>query len=459
MTDEPRRIARPTRLTRRTFLEAGGVTVLGVGLSCADEPVGALVGGDGAVDAGAADAGQIAEDSGARDAAAADARAEVDSGSAADPDAAADAAVDAGTTADPPLPLFFVHLSDTHIGAQALSVATLTYALGEVVSAIAPLATFNTGDLVDDGGQAGQWTEYRDLIDASGMTADDLIEVPGNHDAKNDPDLFSFASHSHAGRAGRGPYGLRHLEIGDRRIRVVRVNTASGGGQARNLTGYLAEAQVDELIADIDADARPVEATIVIGHHPARAPVGLGLLRTDRFLYRLLNHTQALAYLCGHVHVPFARWEQRALMSQADTLGNPALSSNGAGFSVFAIDDGPSAVNVPLRGDASNVHVEWPVVMITRPAKIDLANNNPWAQRLPRASSGHLLRAGVFAPAAPDRVQYRVDGQAWAPMTNAGGSGCYEARFDTPDASTCEVEVEVMAVGHTSSDSVRIDLV
>ena len=59
------------------------------------------------------------------------------------------------------------------------------------------------------------------------------------------------------------------------------------------------------VIQQIDADTQPVYATIVLGHHPPSAPLGLGLLGTDKHLRKLLKHTDAAAYLHGHLHMYF----------------------------------------------------------------------------------------------------------------------------------------------------------
>jgi len=132
------------------------------------------------------------------------------------------------------------------------------------------------------------------------------------------------------------------------------------------------------------------------------------------------------------------------------------------GFNLFALDDGPVVKSVPLLGGETDVHVDFPIVLITRPANPSLGveavagERNPWATPLARGTPGHLLRVGAFAPDGIDSVVFTIDGGAAQTMTPMGG--CFQAVFETPVAASCTIEVTATAAGRTAVDRVELEL-
>lgn len=435
-----------TALSRRTMLKLTGGALAGTLLGCSDAPS-PQPESDGPA-APTPDAGGDAAPP------------------AADVHVAADSQPDTATTEPHAGPIFFVHFSDIHIGGGPLALPALQFGLGLLPTAFPAIPVFATGDLVESGIDTDDWAGYQGAIDQAGLNADDFIEIPGNHDALLNTSLSNYLTHTLAGRAGHGLYGLYHRVHQGRRIRIVALNTASSRNVIKDSTGYLQPAQVDELIEQIDADPTPVHATIVLGHHPTSTPFGLGLHGTDAHLERLLAHTSAAAYLHGHVHMHLKNWEGKTLMAQAPSLGNPSDSIPGAGvpgFNIFALDDGPVAKPLYHNGDPQDIVAEWPLVMITRPANVELGKEalssatNPWAVPLPRTSSGNLLHAGVFAPDPNLGARFRIDAQPWQEMTRVRDH--FAAEFDTPDKDSCVIEVQGQTSGGAvGSDSITIRL-
>lgn len=372
-------------------------------------------------------------------------------------DAEPDAEPDAGPHHDLPPPMVLLHLSDIHFGSGSFAIPAFELALADIIPTVDPLLTFATGDLVEVGNNMEAWNAYRQHVDASSLTDMNYIEIPGNHDIYLDLDLSNYVNNTLAGRNGHGLYGLYHYDTDWGRLRIVALDTVSSGDPLRDSTGYLASEQVDALISEMATEETPSDITIVLGHHP-RTIDGLSLFNTDDELDRLLDASNALAYLHGHRHMTVINWEDDVLFSMATTLGNPGdeNSLGRAGFNIMTIDDGPAVKGVPL--DEDRMAVDWPVVMITRPANAALGFDNPRATPLPRSANDQLLRAVVFSPltAGPAQVRFRVTGGDWQPMSPHGRH--YEAWFGTPNGDSCEIEVEALVGADVGRDTIEVNL-
>ena len=345
-----------------------------------------------------------------------------------------------------------------HIDSGSFAEPAFTLFLDEAIPACGALAVLVTGDLVEVGNNLGSWQTYRTMIDERGLNAETYIENPGNHDSLLDGQLTNYLAYTLAGRNGHDTYGLYHLGNENDLVRIIALNTVSTGNPFYDSTGYLEESHVDEILAEIANDGRVPRETLILGHHPLDTANGLQLFGTDAHLERLIAETGAITYLYGHVHIALDYWYEQTLISQASTLGNPSSGTinTHAAFSLLALDDGIVTKNVPLLGEPESLSIDWPVVMITRPANPAVGIENPLATPLPRASSNQILRAGVFAPTAPEDVLFSIDQGPFLPMTRV--DNYYEASFTTPDAPSCTIEVKASAGGNTASDSIDIEL-
>ncbi len=453
--------------SRREILHLGGLVVAGAALGCGgsggDQDGGLDAGVDGSSDADTTPTDADVNDDGGEDADifedADGVDADVDGDGEDDATVDADAEVDADVEDETPPgvgPMVMLHLTDSHVGAQDLALAALGFGFTGIAEAIAPDLIVVSGDLVDEGFEDSQWADYRDA--ASGIDPDMIIEVPGNHDAHSDVALANYLRNTVTGDATAALHGYRIVETGERAIRVIGVNTASGGSRTRNLTGYLEESQVDDLIARIDADPTPVDGTVIVGHHPLRGINGLELQGTARHLRRLMDHTDASVYLFGHVHLYAENWSDGVLMIQGPTLGNPSFITR-AGFCVVAMDEfGPSAREFSLEVSGADASMVWPRVLITAPSDIDLGGRDANSRALPlaRATAGQPLRAVVGSAGDPDDVSYRIDGGEWIPMDTV--STWWAAEIETPDASEMSVEVRALSGGGVDSHEITVRL-
>jgi hypothetical protein len=322
-------------------------------------------------------------------------------------------------------PVWFVHISDTHIatGAGALDVPAV---LSQAVPVIKPLATLHTGDLVDDGGEASYWTAYHDIMVAQGTKFPSYLEIPGNHDVKNDG-IPSYESYSVSGLADAGLYGITNVDSTSGRVRLVRTDTAESSINPVGVLGYFSQDQEDALIADPEG-VSPAWTTLVLGHHPIDGLLAIKV-GADRMKV-VVDHFAAPLYLCGHVHTSLLSWHNSTLVVQAATLG---ANGSAASFMLVASDPaGPVAKEVNIDASATPV-LSWPQVMITSPANTALAGTNPWAAPL-AAGSTVRVRVLAFAPAGASKVEQRVDAAAWTTLT-ATGTGLFEGNLAVPAAT------------------------
>lgn len=363
---------------------------------------------------------------------------------AAEPDGAApsDAAEPDGAVVPEDMPIWFVHVTDPHFGqGDAPALAAL---LQSDLDVFEPVATLNTGDLVDDGGEADQWAAYRAAL-AGGVPAyPDYFEIPGNHDVKNGG-MPSFLSESQTGRAGAGAYGLTDLEAPQGTVRVVRVNTADDESTPVVLAGFVTEEQADELTA-LPAGGEEVALRVVAAHHP----IGILLSDTKDRVQSVIDHFDAKIYFCGHLHFTNLAWQGNTLVVQGDRFGD-----NPTELMLVAWDPaGPAARAVPFDASASP-HIDWPVVLITSPADAELGLSNPYATAY-AAGATASLRALVFAPDAVTSVEYRYDDGDWQPLAAVTGP-FWSATITMPEAGSHDLEVRASVGGTaTGTDAISV---
>lgn len=189
-----------------------------------------------------------------------------------------------------PLPLTVLQFTDLHLFATAHGrlqgvdtdaslAAVLARAEAEPVDLI-----LLTGDLVDDGSEAG----YRRLTDYFAAADVPVLALPGNHD---DPGAMDrVLAEGAVRRDGRWPLGDWTLALLD-------------SSQADRVSGRLGAAE----LARLDDLLRHTHGPVLVAlHHPAVAPAGCDpemTLEDAADLWRVLEgRPQVKGVLWGHVH-------------------------------------------------------------------------------------------------------------------------------------------------------------
>jgi len=324
--------------------------------------------------------------------------------------ACADEVSCANEVADPG-PVWFVHVSDVHFGKGNDAATTYAYLLETVVPAIGPAATFQTGDMVDDGDVESHWLDYDTAWRGRAAAPPEYLEIAGNHDVKGDGEAYWLA-HTPTGAWDPALFGVTSLSTGVGDVEIVRTNTSAGSINIQNTNGYFDEDQAAALLALTPAPEAAVR--VLLAHHPT---VGILFLTIGRDRMReVMAHFGSELYLCGHIHSTNIAWDGPVLLVQAAEFGEDET------FMIVAKDgDSLAAREFPITG---------PWVMITSPTDPDLGENNPRARPFSPGST-IPVRAVGFALRDDLALQVKVNNDAWSNMTMTR-PGVWEADVTLP---------------------------
>lgn len=365
---------------------------------------------------------------------------------------------------------WFVHTSDTHIGARgSTDTNNLSWLVTTGKSVIAPAFTVVTGDLTDstngnlfglpNGPYQAEWDSYKSVLSGK-VTASDYYDLPGNHDAYSDKYFAYYLTNSIQGRASGKTqvswtktfsFGTYHF------MGVNSCDNTGAGFSALPPYGDYAGLDTTEL-ADINSQLTANTAaklTFFFGHHPVK-PTGSS---SDTYLYyghkefvSSLDVSNTSLYGYGHTHA------QSDVQFTGDTYTVPMLNggiryeniasagkSSSNNYDIIAVDcDGVSSVPATIGS--------WPVVLITAPVARRLGTTvNPYAYNVP-AASANPVRALVFDAMAVTSVAFKCDSEAtWHPMTRVTDNvKLWQGVWNASALAAGEHTLTVQAVGTTT---------
>ena len=404
-------------------------------------------------------------------------------------------------------PIFFVHISDTHIDTKTATndglsadgtvdftqsgKALMSALVTEVVPVINPLAILHTGDVAEKGYIEQTWQTYSNLLKSSILTSyPNYVDIVGNHDVKvQDPLLDYEASLQNFLLYAQSPnrYGYTTLESSMGAVRLIRTNTAastSADSQTRNMEniiGYFPESQQQALLNHPDRD-QIVALNVVLGHSPVAENYTPYVPGTNAGQYmfqitdgngrmkQLIDEFKAPIYLSGHVHAPGLEWlSNKSLVVRADAFG---AHGKQATFLLVAYDfeaNSPAVKLVGIDATKSTNTVHWPIVFITTPANSALGNTSSYTGGNPNAqpfTTGQtiMLKTMVFSPETVTSVEYRIDdGLTSSPLATVRGSNgrVWAAGIPLAGLSEGSHSVTVTATrsnGTTGKDTISIEI-
>ncbi len=340
--------------------------------------------------------------------------------------------------------LWFLVISDTHIGAQIgygdKDTERLHWATSELVDTVLPSFLVNAGDLTDatgglfvpTGQKDKEWQSYRDICVTNGMTPDFYYDIPGNHDQYSQWPITHYLGYSIQGAAtGQINHSWTRVDATGQKYLFIGLATCGSDGAIPPFDNAgLDTADLAFLYSTLSAHA-DADIIVLFGHHPIDRFKHGG----DQFRQVLEDHN-VLAYYFGHTHKYSMSWANGALQFNLDSLTKGdkehvalvALDGMGLSTRVFTVFD-------------------WPQVMITAPLNAQLAQNHLYDYMISNALPAARIRALALHPDGIASVQAFINGSLPVSMELVEDNvwqGEFDPKLLDPDTSHL---VEVVAVG------------
>lgn len=340
--------------------------------------------------------------------------------------------------------LWFLVISDTHIGAQIgygdKDTERLHWATSELVDTVLPSFLVNAGDLTDatgglyipTGQKDKEWQSYRDICVANGMTPEFYYDLPGNHDQYSQWPTTHYLGYSIQGAAsGQINHSWTRVDTTGQKYLFIGLATCGSDGAIPPFDNAgLDTADLAFLHSTLSAHG-DADIIIMFGHHPI-----------DRFKHgesqfrQVLEDHNVLGYYFGHTHKYSMAWENGALQFNLDSL----TKGDKEHVALVALD------GMGLSTRVFDVY-DWPQVLITTPLNAQLAQNHLYDYMISNALPTARVRALALHPNGIASVQAFINGSIPVTMELVEDN-VWQGEFDPtlldPDTSHL---VEVVAVG------------
>lgn len=321
-------------------------------------------------------------------------------------------------SASPERLFWFSVITDSHIDSGDRAMENLAWAAGsdaskgDAMGVVGPQFLFNCGDLTDattvlvpDGQHDSEWQKYRDLLVAAGMSTDQYIDLPGNHDQYLDAPMDHYRGYSIQGVGdGKTQHNVSWTAPFGGAYQFLAAATPGNDGALWIDNSGIDSGELLFLQQAVDYD-QAATLRFAFGHHPIDE-----LKYGKEDLLSLLKQARFLVYFFGHTHKYDTFWRDGTLHVNLDSLGK-ADNNN---YVLVAVDHDSLALR-PFNAGS------WPMVLITAPIDAGLGGGNPYAYKVPQSWSEAPVRALVFSNQAASAVEYQVDSGTWTAMAPVSG--------------------------------------
>ncbi len=360
---------------------------------------------------------------------------------------------------------WFMHVSDSHIGANLIegpkAKEHLTFALGEAVTVIKPSFVWNTGDLEDGSGKVGidgtgiptsgqsqtQWDWYKQIYQGAGMRLGFYYDLPGNHDAYGDDGLSYYLANSLWGSSQKKTWMDFSVVTTTGEYRFFGMNSTNNYFKPLSncCPGFL-DAEIAELDAWLQKNAS-AKLVFVAAHHSLDGNGSYPTANADKV--RALLKANKAFYLHGDMHETkeYLDASSGAVVNEVGSLGKSASSN----LAVGVVDHDAFIYR------ATDVEGAWPFAIVTTPVSASLRDvgANPWAYSVCKNRVDNPFRAMTFSYVAPSKVTVKVGDLPEVVMSPAKGGSfdftypVWQAAVDTHAlvAGLVDVTVRVEAGG------------
>lgn len=365
---------------------------------------------------------------------------------------------------------WFMHISDTHIGANAIEGPNakehLQFALNQAVTVIKPKFVWNTGDLNDGSGKVGvggtgiptsgqsqtQWDWYKQVYQAAGMKVGFYYDLPGNHDVYGDDGATFYLKNSLWGAAMKKTWMDFAVETKTGDYRFFGLNSTNNYFKPLSncCPGFL-DSEISELDSWLAKNAG-AKLVFVAAHHSLDGNGSEPTANADKV--RALLKVHKAFYLHGDMH-EYGEYidSESIVVNQVASLGKNANENIGIGV----IDHDAFVYR------ATGAENAWPFAILTAPPSESLRDGpkNPYAYGVCKDRENNPFRAVTFSFTPPTKVVVKVGSLPEVAMKPVKGSfdfayPVWQADVDTRAlvAATTNVSVRVEADGAMNTHQV-----
>ena len=356
---------------------------------------------------------------------------------------------------------WFVQVSDVHLSTFSPErEENFRDFVGSVQRVIKPQAVFVTGDITDAkstlssafslfsstssdrlGQKKSEWKQYQSILKEYNISSSDYwLDLRGNHDGFHvyyqEDDLFlDYSASGSAIKAKRAKdpkpptYNHYHHYAKDFTFkfgtyRVVVVDAVPNQSPARHFFGTFTPDSIDFLRSQLDDKTSPhINQTIVLGHYPLCTTTS-ATGSDGRDIYEVLDDSDALCYLCGHLHTLFK-------------VGDPLTSRRPSGLMEYELGDFKHlqryrilALDNDLLSFSDIPMEEWPAVVVTNPQDARFMSER---QPLHRTRTSSHIRLLAFGPSPIELIEVYVDGHL---TSSADGSSSRVGHYNSQPSTT-----------------------
>jgi len=365
---------------------------------------------------------------------------------------------------------WFMHISDTHIGASVLegpkAKEHLQFALNQAVTVIKPKFVWATGDLNDGSGKVGiggtgiptsgqsqtQWDWYKEIYQSAGMKLGFYYDLPGNHDVYGDEGATFYLANSLWGSAMKKTWMDFSVttEAGDYRFFGMNSTNNYFKPLSNCCPGFL-DSEIDELVTWLEKNSS-AKLVFVAAHHALSGNGSEPTANADKV--RALLKVHKAFYLHGDKHEYSEYLDSDSIVvNQVDSLGKGSTNN----IAVGVVDHDAFIYRATSTDNA------WPFAILTSPVAQSLRGGglNPYAYSVCKDRADNPFRAMSFSFTKPTRVALKVGDLPEVTMRPAGGTfdfsyPVWQAEVDTRGLSEGTTSVSVRVEGDGAANTHQI---
>jgi len=269
---------------------------------------------------------------------------------------------------------WFIHITDTQFVWFDNEKLTQFYQFfNSSFQEINPLFIYNTGDLIHANNGENQdveeWKLYKKALEDNNMNYSIYIDLPGNHDAAQDPTYSYYLNYSLIGSSFNTlQYSFnRTFSFGN--YAFIGLNTATESYDLVEfaLIGFLNSTELDWYEGELEK-YKDFDRIFVFGHHPYSFPfpffIKSSLSSSGKTFFDLTEEYNVFSYISGHVHTNYVTKDNGVL-----SITTSNFDKDNGTYRIISLDHNKLSTTI------ENVGI-WPQGIITNPTNEEILKLN-----------------------------------------------------------------------------------